>query len=87
MALCVSTVLLGLASSKGQVLPPWGGRALLALGVSTVALIAASTVSFGSVPAYLVDDLPFALAGAVWFALGSAMRARHLPSAEAQTLH
>lgn len=86
MAVCASTVLLGLAARKGQAPLPWAGHALIALGVSTVVLIAASTLSFGSVPAYVVDDLPFALAGAVWFALGLAMRARPLPSVDAQTL-
>jgi hypothetical protein len=75
MATCASAVLLGLASWREPLLPRRVSAAVLATGLLTVVLIFASTLPFGPVPAYLVDDLPFALAGAAWMALGAAMRA------------
>lgn len=74
MATCVSAVLLGLASWREPLLPRGASAAVLATGVLTVVLIFASTLPFGPVPAYVVDDLPFALAGAAWMALGTAIR-------------
>ncbi|AKJ01547.1 hypothetical protein [Archangium gephyra] len=76
MATCVSAALLGFTTRRAPWLPRGVSTALLATGVLTVVLIAASTVPLGPVPAYLVDDLPFALAGAAWISLGVAMRAK-----------
>lgn len=76
MTTCISAALLGLATRREHLLPRGGSTALLATGVLTVVLIVASTLPVGPVPAYLVDDLPFALAGAAWIALGVAMRAK-----------
>lgn len=74
MATCVSAVLLGVATWRERTIPRGASIALLATGSLTVVLIFASTLSFGPVPAYFVDDLPFALAGAAWIALGAMMR-------------
>lgn len=76
MTTCVSAALLGLATRREPLLPRGGSAALLATGVLTVVLILASTLPLGPVPAYLVDDLPFALAGAAWITLGVTMRAK-----------
>jgi multisubunit Na+/H+ antiporter MnhB subunit len=76
MTICVSAALLGIATRREPLLPRGVSTALLATGVGTVVLIVASTLPLGPVPAYLVDDLPFALAGAAWIALGMAMRAK-----------
>lgn len=75
MATCVSAALLGIATRRERALPRGGSAGLLATGVLTVVLlIAAMFSSLVPLPAYVLDDLPFALAGAAWIILGAAMR-------------
>jgi hypothetical protein len=73
-SLCISATLLGVATRREPVQPRWASTLLLTTGVLTVLLIFASGQRFGSVPAYIVDDLPFALSGSAWLVLGLAPR-------------
>ncbi|QRN95010.1 hypothetical protein JRI60_38870 [Archangium violaceum] len=74
---CLGALFLGIASLRARTLPRWNALLLLALGPATVVLLVLSTLSFGpGVPAYVVDDMPFAIAGSAWFSLGLALRQR-----------
>ncbi|WPB74610.1 hypothetical protein KYC5002_37075 [Archangium violaceum] len=76
LGVCTGAVLLGLATRREQVLPRWGGTLLIVTGPLTVLLIATSGLRFGSIPGYVLDDLPFAIAGLSWITAGAAMRSR-----------
>ncbi|HEX5751034.1 MAG TPA: hypothetical protein VFZ09_32710 [Archangium sp.] len=74
LGVCTGAVLLGLATRREQVLPRWGSTLLAVTGPLTVVLIATSGLRFGSIPGYVLDDLPFAIAGLLWITAGVAMR-------------
>lgn len=74
LSICGSAALLGVAGRRVSVLPRSGNRVLLAIGALTMVLVILSTLRYGSVPAYLVDDLPFGIAGVAWIFVGVAMR-------------
>jgi hypothetical protein len=74
LCVCTGAVLLGLATRRAQVLPRWASNLLAVTGPLTVVLIATSGLRFGSIPGYVLDDLPFAIAGLLWITAGVAMR-------------
>jgi hypothetical protein len=67
---CIGVTLLGIATLRARSLPRPGSLLLPWLGLLHIALLFASTVSIGDVPRYVLDNLPFALMGALWCALG-----------------
>ena len=72
---CLSATLLGLATRRSQALPSRPGTLLLLTGLLTFPVILLLAIPNGrGVPAFVTDELPFALSGAAWAALGLALR-------------
>jgi hypothetical protein len=82
---CASALLLGLAGRRVPVLPRWGNTLLITTGALTMPLVILGTLSYGSLPRYVVDELPFGIAGCAWIALGVAMHQRVSPPPSSTT--
>ncbi len=72
---CVSATLLAIAVRRNRVLDASLANLLLAIGVSTFPLIVAFAFPAGKwMPAYITDELPFALSGLAWMVFASRLK-------------
>ncbi len=72
---CVSSTLLAIAVRRNRVLDSGLGNMLLAIGLFTFPLIVAFAFPAGKwMPAYITDELPFALSGLAWIAFAARLR-------------
>jgi hypothetical protein len=69
----VSATLLSIAALRTGALPRRTGRLLLVTGLVTFPGIVAAGTLAAFVPAYLTDELPFAVSGVAWVLLGRAL--------------
>lgn len=89
----IGATLLAIAALKTKGLPKGVGTALLINGLLTFPFIVGITSIFPSAPAWAIDELPFAVSGVAWMAVGYALHFRgkevvadpepaHLPHAQ-----
>jgi hypothetical protein len=66
-------LLLGIAALRADVLPRWAGVLLLTVGVLFWLLIVATIPLEAVLPSYVIEDLPFPIAGAALVLVGRAL--------------
>ena len=75
---CLSAIFVALAAKRAGALSPRLANSLFCIGLLTFPLIVAFSLPAGKwFPAFWTDELPFALSGAAYLALGRALRSIH----------
>ncbi|MDQ3547965.1 MAG: hypothetical protein M3439_04015 [Chloroflexota bacterium] len=72
---CIAATLIGIAVRRNDLLPGKSRNWVLIVGAATFPAIIAFTPLGMVVPDYITAEIPFALSGLAWIAIGSVMRA------------
>ncbi len=77
MSMCIGTTLVGIGILRARSLPGAMRFLPLALGLTAFPSIILIGMLGAIFPGYIVDELPFALIGLAWIAVGYALRSTH----------
>lgn len=73
---CLGATLLGIAALRSKALARRDALVLLAIGVVTFPLIVAITAILPTLPSWIVDEMPFAIAGLSWIVFAALLKRR-----------